>query len=85
MGESEKGLIEFDIRGQICPSTLLTTLREVNKHKAALKCGEVKLAIMTDNRDSTTTIPDSVRNMGYTVSVNKDQDCYRILIGKIEL
>ena len=85
MSERKKGLIEFDIRGQICPSTLLTALREINTHKKALKNGEVLLAIMTDNRDSTTTIPESVRNMGYTVSVDKDHDYYRILIGKIEL
>lgn len=78
-------LIEFDIRGQICPSTLLTTLREVNTHKKLLKNGEVRLAVLTDNRDSTTTIPDSVRNMGYAVSVVKDQDHYRILIKKLEL
>lgn len=82
MSEIKTELIEFDIRGQICPSTLLTALREVNTHKKALKNGKVQLAIMTDNRDSTTTIPDSVRNMGYGVSVSKDQDCYRILIEK---
>lgn len=78
-------IIEYDIRGQICPSTLLTTLREVNAHKKALKNGDIQLAIMTDNRDSTSTIPDSVRNMGYDVSVDKDQDCYRILIEKQDL
>ena len=82
MDEKKIEMVEFDIRGQICPSTLLTALREINTHKKALKSGEVQLAIMTDNRDSTTTIPDSVRNMGYGVSVSKDQDCYRILIEK---
>lgn len=75
-------LIEFDIRGQICPSTLLTALREVNSHRNGLKMGRVQLAIMTDNRDSTATIPDSMRNMGYSVNVEKSQDHYRILIGK---
>lgn len=85
MNEKNVEMVEFDIRGQICPSTLLTTLREVNVHKKALKNGEIKLAIMTDNRDSTSTIPDSVRNMGYDVSVNKNQDHYRILIEKQDL
>ncbi|PLX86721.1 MAG: sulfurtransferase TusA family protein [Desulfuromonas sp.] len=74
-------LIEFDIRGQICPSTLLTTLREINRHKKALKSGGAQLAVVTDNRDSTTTIPDSVRHMGYEVTVAKEHDYYRILIG----
>ena len=83
MSKKKIGLIEFDIRGQICPSTLLTTLREVNTHKKGLRNGEVQLAIMTDNRDSTATIPDSIRNMGYEVSVNKNSDCYRILIEKL--
>ncbi|PLX94200.1 MAG: sulfurtransferase TusA family protein [Desulfuromonas sp.] len=82
MGEQKAELIEFDIRGQICPSTLLTTLREVNSHRSALKKGRVQLSIMTDNRDSTATIPDSVRNMGYAVTVQKLQDYYRILIEK---
>lgn len=85
MSENKTELIEFDIRGQICPSTLLTTLREINVHKKELKTGKVQLAIVTDNRDSTATIPDSVRNMGYDVSVAKDQDFYRILIEKHDL
>lgn len=85
MSDKKVELVEFDIRGQICPSTLLTALREINSHKRALKNGEVQLAIMTDNRDSTTTIPDSVRNMGYDVSIAKDQDFYRILIEKPNL
>ena len=82
MSDKNLDLIEFDIRGQICPSSLLTALREVNKHKNALKNGDVQLVIMTDNRDSTTTIPDSIRNMGYDVLVAKDQDSYRIQIEK---
>lgn len=84
MSDNKVELIEFDIRGQICPSTLLTALREVNAHKSELKKGKVQLEIMTDNRDSTATIPDSVRNMGYEVSVAKDKDYYRILIEKQE-
>jgi TusA-related sulfurtransferase len=73
-------VITFDICGQICPSTLLTTLREVNRHKVQLQEGVVRLAIQTDNRFSLTTIPDAVRNMGYAVQVRKEQGHYLILI-----
>lgn len=82
MDDHKLNMIEFDIRGQICPSSLLTALREVNNHKKALKRGDAQLVILTDNRDSTTTIPDSIRNMGYDVQVDKDHDSYRILIEK---
>ncbi|BDV43919.1 tRNA methyltransferase [Geotalea uraniireducens] len=70
--------IEFDIRGQICPSTLLTTLREINRHKSELKQGMCQLLFKTDNRDATITIPETVRNMGYASEIVK-QDGYYVL------
>ena len=73
-------LIEIDIRGQICPSCLLTTLREVNQRQAELKAGQVSLRVRTDSRDATSTIPAAVGNMGYPVTVEKKQGCYLILI-----
>lgn len=69
-----------DIRGQICPSSLLITLREVNSLRERLRSGEASLSIKSDNRDSTTTIPDAVRNMGYAVSVSKHEGYYLITI-----
>jgi TusA-related sulfurtransferase len=78
--------LEFDIRGQLCPSTLLVALKEVNLRAASLKNGTLKLCFLTDNRDSTTTIPESVANMGYAVAVEKKDGYYSILIaGKKEL
>jgi len=71
---------ELDLRGQICPSTLLTALRETNNSKAELKAGELRLVILTDNRNSTTHINESVSAMGYCVEVIKEQDYYRISI-----
>ena len=71
MPEPTETLIEIDIRGQICPSCLLTTLREVNQHQAALRRGELALRVMTDSRDATSTIPAAVGNMGYPVAVEK--------------
>ena len=70
--------IEFDIRGQICPSTLLTALREINTHQEALRDRVVRLRFLTDNRDCVTTIPESARNMGYAVEVQRESDCYAI-------
>jgi len=74
--------VELDIRGQVCPSTLLTTLREVNRHQQALKAGELRILVRTDARDATATIPQTVKNMGYAVSVGKEAGYYVILIGK---
>lgn len=73
--------IEVDMRGQVCPSTLLTALDRVNVHKLALRAGEVMLEIKTDNRDATATIPNTVKNMGYKAVVTKRPGYYEIMIG----
>ena len=72
--------IEFDIRGQICPSSLLVALKEVNSRAEGLRQGSVQLRFLTDNRDATITIPESAANMGYGVSVEKKEGYYRITI-----
>jgi TusA-related sulfurtransferase len=74
------GVIELDIRGQICPSTLLVALKEMNAHREELRRGKVSLLFRTDNRDCLVTIPESAKNMGYSSSVEKEQDHYRIEI-----
>jgi TusA-related sulfurtransferase len=70
--------IEYDIRGQICPSSLLTALREINSHEEPLRERAVCLRFLTDNRDCVTTIPESARNMGYAADVRREQGCYLI-------
>lgn len=70
--------LEFDIRGQICPSTLLTALREINANQDSLRSCRLRLRFLTDNRDCLTTIPESARNMGYVVEVHRDPDGYSI-------
>ena len=70
--------IEFDIRGQICPSSLLLALREINAHQEQLRAHAVRLQFLTDNRDCVNTIPESARNMGYAAEVLREQGCYRI-------
>lgn len=79
---TEKIIIEQDVRGQICPSCLLVALRNVNEQKDRIKSGEVDFHILTDNRHSTTTIPNAVSNMGYTVEIQKEQGYYRIVISR---
>lgn len=72
--------MEFDIRGQICPATLLIALKELNRCKEQLHNGEVQLVFKTDNRDATITIPDAAENMGYAVSVRRVDDYYAIVV-----
>jgi TusA-related sulfurtransferase len=69
---------EIDLRGRVCPSVLLMALREINSFKTDLRSGTMKLVFLTDNRDSTVTIPDAAANMGYEVSVAKENEYYRI-------
>ena len=71
-------IVAYDIRGQICPSSLLTALREINTHQEALREDAVRLRFLTDNRDCVTTIPESARNMGYAVEVTREKGCYLI-------
>lgn len=80
MDNSGQRVVQFDIRGQICPSTLLIALKEMNRHKEELRSGEVALLFKTDNRDATVTIPDAAENMGYGANVVKEADYYLITI-----
>lgn len=73
--------IEIDIRGQICPSSLLTTLKELNAIKQA-KAGSVVMIIKTDNRNATVTIPEIATSMGYVINTAKENDYYKITIMK---
>ena len=77
---TETQILNFDIRGQICPSALLTALRELNRHRKALKTGTVCLQFLTDNRDATVTIPGAAQNMGYQVEVKKEDSHYLVIV-----
>lgn len=70
----------FDIRGQVCPSTLLVTLREVNTLYDELFSGQRKLEVLTDSRKATQTIPEAVENMGLQVTVSAREGFYEIVI-----
>lgn len=72
--------IEMDIRGQICPSCLLLTLKEVNNNATALRNGETEIVVLTDERQAVNTIPDAMDNMGYVADVEQHEDGYCIRI-----
>lgn len=74
--------IELDIRGQVCPSCLLLTLREVNNHHADLSAGRLCLTVLTDSRDASGTIPAAVKNMGLAAQLDKIEDYYRVVIAR---
>lgn len=71
---------KMDIRGQVCPSSLLLVLREVNQQHQRLMSGQLNLVVLTDNRDATGTVPDAVKNMGLDAVVEKIDGCYQITI-----
>ena len=74
---------EFDIRGQICPSALLVTLREVNTMYTGLQEGSV-LHVLTDSRKATDTIPSAVVNMGLKAEILPLQGYYQITISRAD-
>lgn len=71
----------LDVHGQVCPSTLLLALREVNRLQAEIRSGAVQLEVRTDNRHATVTIPGAVKSMGMKVRVHKEENGYLIQIG----
>jgi TusA-related sulfurtransferase len=75
-------IIEVDMRGQVCPSTLLVALDSINQNQEELNSSAVKLLIKTDNRDATTTIPGTAENMGYEIEVIPQDGFYDILISR---
>lgn len=72
--------IELDIRGQICPSCLLLTLKEVNRHATDIRCGGTEVVVTTDDRQATATIPATAERMGFSTEVKRLDGGYRIRI-----
>ena len=80
MENSNSQTIEIDMRGQVCPSTLLVAMDNMNKQQAGLKNGSLRLLIKTDNREATNTIPGTAESMGYSVQVTSMDGYYQIEI-----
>lgn len=76
----ERAIIELDIRGQICPSCLLQTLKAVNENSAAIRTGRAEVVVSTDDRQAVSTIPDATAKMGYQSTVERTGDGYRIRV-----
>lgn len=72
--------VTLDLRGHICPATLLKSLKQINDMKGELKEGVSRLTILTDHRDATVTVPEAAANMGYAVSVSKQGRHYLITV-----
>ncbi len=72
--------IRLDIRGQICPSCLLLTLKEVNGNHQAIRSGAAEVVVFTDDRQAVTTIPEATAKMGYLSEVAREDEAYRIRI-----
>jgi len=72
--------LKLDIRGQICPSCLLLTLKEITAHADKINNGEYSVLVISDDRHATATIPDAVHNMGFSSKTEKVDGDYHILI-----
>lgn len=72
--------IHLDISGQICPSCLLLTLKELNQHADAVRSGATEIVVTTDDRQATATIPEAVQKMGYVAEVSRQPQGYRICV-----
>jgi TusA-related sulfurtransferase len=72
--------VEMDIRGQVCPSSLLLALQVANKNYMDIASGEMEVVIKTDNRDATGTIPNAVENMGVMAEIEKVEGYYKITL-----
>jgi TusA-related sulfurtransferase len=74
--------IDLDIRGQICPSCLLLTLKELNQNAAAIRASSIEIVVTTDDRQATATIPATAERMGFGTEVTRLEDGsgYRIRV-----
>lgn len=74
--------IDLDIRGQICPSCLLLTLKELNENSSAIRAGETEVVVVTNDRQATSTIPTTANRMGFHCEVTRldEPDLYRLRI-----
>lgn len=73
-------VIDIDICGQICPSCLLLTLRELNQNAAEIRAGDIEIVVVTDDRQATTTIPVAADRMGFRSEIAPIGERYRIRI-----
>lgn len=76
----ETEVFSLDIRGQICPSCLLLTLKELNTRAEAIRGGYALVEVLTDDRQAANTIPGASDKMGFQTEVTRTEDGYRIRV-----
>lgn len=76
--------VELDLRGQVCPVALLLSLKKLNALRGELLSQSATLRILTENRDSVPTISEAVRNMGYAVTVDREEAHYVLFVESSE-
>ena len=74
--------VVLDLRGHVCPSSLLISLKKMNAMREGLSSGEVALRILTANRESVPTITEAARSMGYAVTAEHAEAHYVLLVGR---
>lgn len=74
-------IIQVDMRGQVCPSTLLVAMDSLNRYASDLQSGALRLLIITDNREALHTIPVTAENMGYAAQITNTASHFELLIG----
>ena len=75
--------VEIDVRGFVCPSSLLVALRELNKQKDGLRRGDIRVVFLVDNHESTNRICEAVKSMGYEFEVTESQGGYSVAVFRI--
>lgn len=71
---------ELDLRGQVCPAALMHALKRMNALHGELFSGAAELRILTENRESVPTISEAARNIGYAVTVDREEAHYVLLV-----
>lgn len=72
--------VQIDVRGFVCPSSLLVALRELNKYRESLRSSSFKLEFLVDNHESTNRICEAVKSMGYDLRVTETDNSYCIMV-----
>ena len=81
MTTNSRQTVELDLRGQVCPASLLISLKKMNSMREELTSGAVALRVLTANRESVPTITDASRSMGYVVTVEHTAEHYVLTVG----
>jgi len=74
--------VSVDVRGFVCPSSLLVALRELNKYRESLRTEDFTMELMVDNHDSTNRICDAVKSMGYDFQISEVGHGYCIAVSR---